>query len=65
VSIEMRRCRICKRPLDMLKEHYFIKNGSGEVSHIYHMEAIKSHLVTNRVNKNAPYYKYLEVTEGE
>ena len=49
----------------MLKEHYFIKNGSGEVSHIYHMEAIKSHLVTNRVNKNAPYYKYLEVTEGE
>ena len=57
----MRTCRICRHPLDMLKEDYFIRNGSGQVSHIYHKEAINSHLVTNYVDKNKPYYIHLEI----
>lgn len=39
----MRQCWVCREPIDMTEEPWLMRNGSGELSHIYHRTARDSH----------------------
>jgi len=42
----MRQCWVCRESIDMIEEPWLMRNGSGEIAHIYHRESRERHMVT-------------------